>query len=632
MIRQRVSFAMAGAIVATTALTAGLASPAGAAPTIYDPTFVPGATDLVGVGSDTSEIVMNYLAEGHGGMSGFNTGKTTGRVASFAAGIDPPTIVLREGLAPITRPNGSGNGKKTLYGTTNIPDVNFARSSSSLNSAEVSAGLKQYAFAVDGMKLAVSKSATNAPSAVTANDMVKIYDGTYDTWSDLPGYDGPAPAAAIKPLVPQSGSGTYSFFVDQLKAANGGNTVNISGNAETQEHSDVDIKDDPNAIAPFSTARAKTQSAGTIKLLGGFKAYRAIYNVVRGTDLSGEMGTKLEGVFASAGFICSPAAKPLIEAAGFDQLAAPAAGGLCGVSTVEPVSNFATTSQVDTETSLEAEALFGYKVRLTATVDASADPVGTVTFKQGNDVIGSLVTVTDGKAVKNLTLVPTGDYSYSATFTPTEPLAFTESTSTTVSTSVRTPSLVTAGLLNPSGTYGSTRLLAVSASVDGEPATGSVSIRVDNGTPVTVPLLGGAAFYTVPGTSPVGAHTVTATLAGTGTYNQASRTIPMTVTKATTKTSFKFADATISARTTPKATVSVAINGAASSIKPSGKVTLRYGTKVVGTGTVTNGVAKVNLIKFKKRSTRYGIKATFTSTNSNYSSSPASATVYLKVS
>jgi hypothetical protein len=187
-------------------------------------------------------------------------------------------------------------------------------------------------------------------------------------------------------------------------------------------------------------------------------------------------------------------------------------------------------------------------------------------------------------------------------------------------------------LLNPTGNYGTTRLLAVAAYVDGEPATGSISIRVDHGTAVNVRLLGGAAFYTVPGTSSVGAHTVTATLAGTSTYTESARTVPLTVKKATTKTSFKFADSTIKASTTPKATVTVSINGASSSIKPSGKVTLRYGTKVVGIGTVKSGVAKINLIKFKKRSSVYGIRATFTSASSNYSNSPMSSTVSLRVS
>lgn len=629
MIRQRVSFAVAGAIVATTALTAGLASPASAADTPYDPAFVPGSGDLVGVGSDTIEIALDYLTKGHSGDLGFNnTPANTFDVASWAAAGTPATISLREGHAAITRPNGSSSGKALLYGPGNNTDVNFARSSSSLNTAEKEGELRQFPFAVDGLKLAVDATATNAPATITPAQLVQIYSGAVTNWSQIGGTSG-----VIKPYVPQAGSGTLKFFTDQLTAANGGTAVTLAGSVGVaQEHDDTLIKDDPNAVAPFSTARAKALTS-TIKLTKGFKAYRAVYNVVRNADLSDiTLGPKLNAVFSSAGFICSPAGKTLIEAAGFDQLATPANGGVCGVPTQEATSSFVTTSQVDTDTTLVATEEYGYKVKLTATVDAASSPVGSVIFKEGANPIGSPVEVVDGVATKNLTLVPKGDHSYSAEFVPDSIGAFTPSNSGTVTTSVKTPALVTAGLLNPTSTYGSNRLLAVAASVDGEPATGSVNISVDGGTPVAAPLLAGAAFYTIPGTSPVGAHSVKVTLPGGAEYNSASRTIPMTVTKATTKTSFKFVDATISASTTPKTTVTVAINGAASTIKPSGKVTLRYGTKIVGTGTVTNGVAKVSLSKFKKRSTKYGIKATFTSTNSNYSSSPASATVYLKVS
>ncbi len=628
MIRQRVSLAVAGAFVASAALTAGLASPASAVDTPYDPAFVPASGDLVGVGSDTIEIALDYLTKGHSTDLGFNnTVGNTFDVASWAAAGTPATISLREGHPAITRPNGSGAGKALLYGAGNNTDVNFARSSSSLNAAEVSAGLQQFPFAVDGLKLAVDATSTNAPATITPAQLVQIYSGAVTNWDQIGGSSG-----VIKPYVPQAGSGTLSFFTAQLTAANGGSPVTLAGSVGVaQEHDDTLIKNDPNAVAPFSTARAKSLS--TIKLTKGFKAYRAVYDVVRGADLSdGTLGPKLSAVFGSAGFICSPAGKTLIEAAGFDQLATPANGGVCGVATQSAVSTFVTTSQVDTDTSLVATEEYAYKVKLAATVEAASDPEGTVTFKEDGTAIGSPVTVTDGKAVKNLTLVPTGDHHYSADFTPADPLAFTASASGSVTASVKAPALVTAGLLNPTSTYGSSRLLAVAAYVDGEPATGSISIKVDSGTPVTVPLIAGAAFYSVPGTSPVGAHTVTATLPGTGSYNQASRTVPLTVTKATTKTSFKFADPTIKASTTPKATVTVAINGAASTIKPSGKVTLRYGSKVVGTGTVTNGVAKVSLSKFKKKSTAYGVKATFTSTNSNYSSSPASSTVSIKVS
>ncbi|MBC7632221.1 Ig-like domain repeat protein [Aeromicrobium sp.] len=635
MIRQRVSLVAVGALVATAALTAGLATSASAAspPTIYDPSFIPDAgTDLVGVGSDTTEIVMHYLSEGHAGVAGFNFEKSSNRLASFAALSDTPTIVLRSGEAPVNRPNGSGNGKKTLYGPGNNVSVNFARSSSSLNTAEDSAGLRQFPFAVDGLKLAVSKTASNAPASISPAEMVKIYDGTYHVWGDIPGYAGPAPTALIKPYVPQSGSGTYSFFVAQLQAANSGVAVNISGNSETQEHSDVDVKDNPNAIVPFSTARAKTESAATVKVLAGFKAYRAIYNVARGADLSdATLGPKLTSVFGEGGFICSAAAKPLIEAAGFDQLARPVAGGACGVSRTTALSAFVTTSQVDTDTTLAAESINNNKVTLAASVDASTDPDGAVTFKDDGATIGAAVPVVDGKATKTLSLVALGDHHYSAEFTPSDILAFNASASPTETVTVKTASNVAVGLLNETGTYGTTRLVAISANVDGEAATGSVKVKVDSGNPSTVTLNRGVAFVSIPGTTVVGAHTVTATLAGTAVHSEASDSAPLVVTKAKTSTKFAFVDPTISAATTPKTITRVTIIGASATVKPSGTITFKYGSKTVGTGTVTNGVAKVSLARQKKKSTVYGIRATFTSSSSNYSGS-ISATVNLRVS
>jgi len=363
----------------------------------------------------------------------------------------------------------------------------------------------------------------------------------------------------------------------------------------------------------------------------GFKAYRAVYDVVRGADLTGDIGTKITSVFGASGFVCSDAAKPLIEAAGFDQLARTGDGGVCGVATQEATSNFTTNSQVDTETDLTAESINNNKVKLTATVDASSSPIGAVTFKEDGVAIGADVDVTGGKAVKTLTFVSLGDHTYSATFTPETP-AFAASSSDPVETSVKTPTDLSVGILSPIGSFGSVRLAVVAATIDGAPATGHVTVRVDSGASVQVTLIGGVGFYTIPGTSAVGSHTLTASLAGTADYSADTATAPLKVTKATTKATIKLADATIKASTTPKATVTVVINGAAHSVKPNGKITLRYGSKTVGKGTVVNGVAKVTLSKFKKKSSAYSIKATFTSTSGNYSNSPASAAVKLKVS
>lgn len=624
MIRQRVSFAVAGALVAGTAMTVGLAGPASAANTAYDPNFTPAAGDLVGVGSDTIEIALDYLAKGANGVNGFNAGAAGFKIASFAAAGDPATVTLRSGAAAIARStiNGSGSGKAKLYSTGNNPDVNFARSSSSLNAAEISAGLQQYPFAVDGLKLAVSGAATsNAPATISPADMVKIYSGQVTNWSQLGGTPG-----VIKPYVPPTTSGTYSFFIAQLKAANSGTDVTLAGTVATsQEHDDTLIKNDANAIAPFSTARAKSLTS-TIKLEKGFKAYRAVYNVVRGTDLSDSvLGPKLNSVFAGNGFICSPAAKPLIEAAGFDQLARTSAGGVCGEPTQAAVSTFVTTSQVDTETTLAAESLNDSKVKLTATVDASSDVEGTVQFKQAGAALGAPVDVVSGKATKTLTLVPTGTYAYTAEFIPADSLSFNASTGS-ASATVKTPSQVAVGLLNPTGTYGSTRLAVVSATVDGAAATGNVQVKVDNGAAVNVALKNGFGFYTVPGTTALGSHTVTASLAGTSAYSADTASAALSVSKATTKTSFTLSPAKIKVKKATKAKVSVVINGAA--VKANGAVVIKAGSKVVGKGTVRNGVATVTIAKQSKKGT-LSLKATFTG-NGNYGSS-SSSTVKLTV-
>lgn len=625
MIRQRVSFAVAGAIVASTAMSVGLAGPASAANTAFDPSTTPVAGDLVGVGSDTIEIVLDYLAKGANGTAGFNAGASGFKLASFAAAGDPASVTLRTGSAPVLRStiNGSGSGKSKLYGTGNNTDINFARSSSSLNAAEVTAQLRQYPFAVDGLKLAVSAGVTsNAPATVSPADMVKIYSGAVTNWSQLGGTPG-----VIKPFVPPTTSGTYSFFMAQLQAANNGSAVTLAGTVATaQEHDDTLVKNDANAIAPFSTARAKGLTS-TIKLEKGFKAYRAVYNVVRNADLSDStVGPKLTQVFSSSGFICSPAAKPLIEAAGFDQLATPAGGGVCGVGTQDATSNFTTTGQVDTDTTLVAESINGNKVRLTASVDAASDPVGSVQFADGGTLLGQPVDVVAGKAVKTVSLVSVGSHSYTATFTPDAIGAFTSSTDAK-SVTVAAPSQVAVGLLNPVGTYGSSRLVVVSASADDAPATGSVSVKVDNGAAVNVTLKDGFGFYTLPGTTPLGAHTVTATLAGTAAYSADSATTPLTVTKATTKTSFTLSPAKVKVKKATKAKVVVAINGA-SGVKPNGSIVIKSGSKIVGKGTVKNGVASVTIAKQTKKG-KYSLKATFTG-NGNYAGS-SSQTVKLTV-
>ncbi len=624
MIRQRVSLAVAGAVVATTGLTAGLMTSAYAVPTIYDPSFVPGTGDLSGAGSDTSEIALDYLSKGHDGIEGFNGDKTTGRIASFAAGTDPATVVLKSGSAAITRPNGSGAGKTLLRTATNNPDVDFARSSSGLSTAEISDGLQQSAFAVDGLKLAVSAGATNAPATISDADLVKIYDGTITKWSQVSGYNGPAPTATIKPFIPQAGSGTRSFFEAQLKARNGTVSV-VLGDAvkSTQEHSDVDIKNDPNAIAPFSTGRAKTTTS--VKTIGGFSAQRALYNVVRLSDLSGSKSALIQTAFGPTGFVCSPAAKPLIEAAGFDQLATTgAAGGACGTFGQTDVTNFTTSSSVAkaTTTGLAGAAQNGKSVKLTAAVNATDTlPNGKVVFLEGDTKVGA-GQVIGGTATVMLSGVALGAHTYTATFNPTSAVAFTASKSGSATVTVLKTSAISVTAV--AKTFGQAASIPVRVTADGAAASGSVTVNAA-GTVSTVALSNGSASIGVPATLGAGSYGVSVTYNGDAATSSSVVGSSLSVAKAKTATTLKLSKKSVKAGKKAKATVTVKLSGSA--LKANGKVTLKAGSKTVGTGTVKNGKATITLKKLKKGS--YKIKATFAG-GSSYNASKTK-TVKLKV-
>ena len=325
--------------VLATVLLAGVLAASVASPASADPT--PQPRDIVGVGSDTSQYAMNNLADGvtRSGTfrPGFNATASGARLVSFDALIEGNTnlIVLKAGTPAVGRPNGSGTGKTTLYGATNNPNVNFARSSSGPSTAENSAGLFHVPFALDGMRLSVATT-SNAPAASTPAQMVGIYNGSITNWSQIGGASG-----TIIPMIPQPGSGTRTFFDAQLKAANGGTAPVLAASVVvTQEHDDAPVAASPNAVAPFSTGRFA--SATGIKLItgtGSFNAQRALYNVVRSADLTKPW---FAATFGSDGFLCSGSANALIAAAGFQQLASPLDGGVCGAPTQAATTNFTT--------------------------------------------------------------------------------------------------------------------------------------------------------------------------------------------------------------------------------------------------------------------------------------------------
>lgn len=469
------------------AMAASTLAVLGSAPAVAEPTFVPDANDIVGVGSDTTMNVMHFIAEGvtvdgvdyPGYNELFAPNPADAQLASFdafgervgddcpevpvanrpahpVAGEVVPCLTLRAGTPKLWRPNGSGNGKRALYqamggpgadpddkaddvtvgGSNGNPAVNFARSSAPITgSAEQAANIWAFPFALDGFKPGVSTKATNAPAVISAQDFLKIYKGEITNWSQLGGKPG-----VIKPLVPQQGSGTFQVFNTNMTTLNGGDAEwNKNPNAGiAQEHDPTLVQDDPNAIAPFSTGRAKAFPQLVTILTGGWSVDRALFNVVRNADLDAQF---VDDLFGEDGFLCSAAAQPLIEAGGFEQLAPTSLGGICGEATQGTPDNFTTSPDRSTTTTLAAVSQAAGSVRLTARVNETGTPVeGSVTFADATtgSTVGTAA-VAARQAVLELSNLTPGARRFTATFTPDDE-AFGPSTSEVIEVVVKAAS------------------------------------------------------------------------------------------------------------------------------------------------------------------------------------------------
>lgn len=274
-----------------------------AAPASAD--YAPGPGDVVGVGSDTVQYVIDFLADGDDtGSTGYNLGKLN-RVVNFDATPDAnarlaygsyglgsstqgagtaasganaaanfcgpgtggtqgtgaqnaahlgdkpctlnPTIVLRAGLKPVQRPNGSGAGFNALKAdvTAGTHNIDFARRSSA--AGDTSGTYDSVNVGQDGLAM-LSKTGGNAV-ALSATQLKSIYECTATTWTAV----GGASTATIKPILPQVGSGTRSSFLSAISVTTPGACVT---DAEENDPEAIDASGDPaNAIEPMSSGR-----------------------------------------------------------------------------------------------------------------------------------------------------------------------------------------------------------------------------------------------------------------------------------------------------------------------------------------------------------------------------------------
>ena len=353
------------AVFAAAALTLGVSVPANA-----DPTPAGSFKPLVGVGSDTTENIVNGL------------GTVVTNIGSYDA-TGSATIQTRSGGAVFNRPNGSGSGQKALSASINASgtrvfpattgvnvtgQIDFARSSSAPSSSFPGSALTFIPFARDAVSFAVSAASDfprDIPTGSASQDALSpapftlrnIYRGTVTSYADAE-----LNAVTIRPLLPQTGSGTRSFWIGALglneAAITAGGVATDLGNT-VQEHNGTFVTG-AGDIVPFSVAQYIQQgnyaslptavverrgniqlgSIGTIKpyvpsatggveLNAAFPVNRLIFNVVSTARLTGSTTADVQLQQAFAGSTSQVCAAPAtIKQYGFGTI-----GGLCGNTT-----------------------------------------------------------------------------------------------------------------------------------------------------------------------------------------------------------------------------------------------------------------------------------------------------------
>jgi ABC-type phosphate transport system substrate-binding protein len=217
----------------------------------------PALNDAAGVGSDTIQNVLDQFS------ADYNVGKalTATHLWSWDA-TNPNTGAIGDsiqvkggGCSAIARPNGSSAGISALTSSQVVSGKNcisFARSSRSRSPSDppyAAGGIAFVNLAGDAVTWS-AQATTNAPATLTAAQLAAIYNCTDTNWSQVGGKNAP-----IHAFIPQSGSGTRSFFLSAIGVANPGSCVSdVNGTLEENEGVNP-VLNDPDAIFPFSIGK-----------------------------------------------------------------------------------------------------------------------------------------------------------------------------------------------------------------------------------------------------------------------------------------------------------------------------------------------------------------------------------------
>ncbi|CAL9574440.1 hypothetical protein [Streptomyces sp. enrichment culture] len=255
------SRAFAGAVVGAAALSLTVMAPVASA----DP--APGDYRvLAGVGSDTTQDVLNGLGES------VDAGTL---IASYDAITEDGDTDIKTRLngCDLTRPNGSSAGIAALNNDIDAGAgcLDFARSSRGVQTA--GDDLTWIPFAADTLRIAVRGDSPLSGEDFATADLKSLYECTTTEVNGVP----------VTPLIPQSGSGTRSFFLSSI-----GDPV-LGSCVETMQEHDGRALDTAGDLAPYSVAKYTSQinelipdhhGATVLNTIDGGEFSRDVYNVV----------------------------------------------------------------------------------------------------------------------------------------------------------------------------------------------------------------------------------------------------------------------------------------------------------------------------------------------------------------
>jgi ABC-type phosphate transport system substrate-binding protein len=219
-----------------------------------DPDTVLPKTAIVGVGSDTTQYVVDALATAYNATS---PAKKLGSWDAIPPAGGSTTITTKRGCASITRPNGGSAGVAALLAdTTNC--IDFARTISPKATDGSQNSLTFYAFGRDGVGWAHIASRLSATTLTTAQ-LAQIYTCQVTNWNAI---DSALPSGAIHPKLPQAGSALRKTFLTRLGLTDA--TVGACVDSTLQQNRGTDLNGDKLALVPHSIASYVAQTTGQV--------------------------------------------------------------------------------------------------------------------------------------------------------------------------------------------------------------------------------------------------------------------------------------------------------------------------------------------------------------------------------